>query len=239
MRINVYIAQQLGISRREADRSIQDKKVTVNGKKAVLGQQIDLATDRIVLNGKIVKEKQQEKITIALYKPKGYITTRSDPKKRKTVMRLLPKELQKLKPVGRLDYESEGLLLLTNDGELIYKSTHPKYKKQKEYRMVFKKAVDKKLIERFGKGLRLSEGIARADSVKQIDKNEIEVIIHQGWNRQLRRMAEICHHEVVKLIRIRVGDVMLENLKPGEWRKVEGPAPTQGRSPDLPSGASG
>ena len=77
-------------------------------------------------------------------------------------------------------------MLLTNDGELIYKSTHPKYKKQKEYRLVFKKSVDKKLIERFKKGIRLSEGIAKADSVKQIDKNEIEVIIHQGWNRQLR-----------------------------------------------------
>ena len=96
-----------------------------------------------------------------------------------------------------------------------------KYEKQKEYRLVFKKAVSKELINAFLKGIRLTEGIAKADKVTQIDKNELEVIIHQGWNRQLRRMAEACHYEIAHLIRTRIGDIKLENLKPGEWRKIK------------------
>jgi 23S rRNA pseudouridine2605 synthase len=136
-------------------------------------------------------------------------------------MDLLPKELSHLKPVGRLDYESEGLLLLSNDGNLIFKSTHPKYEKQKEYRMVFKKPVSKDMINAFQKGVHLAEGLAKADSVKLIEKNEVEVTIHQGWNRQLRRMAEKCHYDVVKLIRTRMGNIELENLKSGEWREIQ------------------
>jgi len=221
-RINVFLAQQTGVSRREADALIKAGSVTINGKPAELGQQIDLGKDRVSVRGKPLRAQQHDVITIALYKPKGYVTTRLDPQKRKTVMSLLPKALKNLRPVGRLDYESEGLLLLSNDGNFIYKLTHPKYEKQKEYRLVFQKPVTKKLIERFGKGIRLEEGVAKADSVKQIEKNEIEVIIHQGWNRQLRRMAEICHYEVVKLIRTRVGNVQVDDLKPGEWRYVKG-----------------
>ncbi|HEX9722043.1 MAG TPA: pseudouridine synthase [Candidatus Paceibacterota bacterium] len=222
MRINVFLAQQLGISRREADRLITGQAVIVQGKVAELGQQIDLDKDRVSVRGKPLRAQQHDVITIALYKPKGYVTTRLDPQKRKTVMSLLPKALKNLRPVGRLDYESEGLLLLSNDGNFIYKLTHPKYEKQKEYRLVFQKPVTKKLIERFGKGIRLEEGVAKADSVKQIEKNEIEVVIHQGWNRQLRRMAETCHYEVVKLIRTRVGNVQLDDLKPGDWRYIKG-----------------
>ena len=221
MRINVFLAQQLGISRRAADKLIADKKVQVNGSLAKLGQLVDPAKDRVSANGKTLQSKQKESITVALYKPKGYITTRSDPKKRKIVMSLLPREFQDLKPAGRLDYESEGLLVLSNKGDLIYKLTHPKYEKQKEYRLVFKKAVSKELINAFLKGIRLTEGIAKADKVTQIDKNELEVIMHQGWNRQLRRMAEACHYEIAHLIRTRIGDIKLENLKPGEWRKIK------------------
>ncbi|MDO8697659.1 MAG: hypothetical protein Q7J74_11170, partial [Pseudomonas sp.] len=116
--------------------------------------------------------------------------------------------------------ESEGLLLLSNDGDFIYTSTHPKYEKQKEYRMVFTKPTTKELIHRFEKGIRLTEGMARADKVTQIENNEISVVIHQGWNRQLRRMAEKCHYDIVKLVRVRIGDIALEDLQPGEWRHV-------------------
>lgn len=220
MRINVYLAQQLNISRREADRLIEAKQVKVNGKKACLGQQINPEQDRIVAQGKIIQPKKQQYITIALYKPQGYVTTKSDPHKRKTVMQLLPKELQHLKPVGRLDYDSEGLLLLSNNGTFIYTSTHPKYEKQKEYRLVFKNPVTKDLLNAFQKGIRLTEGMAKADSVKKIEENEIEVVIHQGWNRQLRRMAEKCHYDVFRLIRTRVGNVELGSLQSGEWREI-------------------
>lgn len=227
MRINVFLAQQLGISRREADKTIEAGGIRINGKPAQLGQQVDPEKDRVVMNGKTVQSKKQQNSTIALYKPKGYVTTRRDPKGRKTVMSLLPKELKHLKPAGRLDYESEGLLLLSSDGNFIYKSTHPKYEKEKEYRLVFKKPVAKKLLDRFAKGIRLTEGLAKADKVEQIDKNEIKVVIHQGWNRQLRRMAETCHYEVAKLIRTRIGSVELGNLKPGEWREIKKGLPLQ------------
>ena len=221
MRINVYLAQTLGCSRRAADRMITDGTIKVNNVLAKLGQIVDVSKDKITLDGEPIGERRLKEITIALYKPKGYLSVRSDPNGRKTVMNLLPRELKHLKPVGRLDYESEGLLLLSSDGKFILESTHPRYEKQKEYRMVFKKAVPQRLLTRFQKGIRLREGLAKADKVERIDKNEISIVIHQGWNRQLRRMAEACQAEIAHLIRVRSGDIELEDLKPGDWRKVD------------------
>jgi len=221
MRINVYLAEQLGSSRRAADRMIEEKRVKVNGRPAKLGLEIDLGKDRIAVDGKLIRIKEREKVTIILYKPRGYVSTRSDPKKRKTVMDLLPHELKNVKPVGRLDYESEGLLLMSNDGQFILESTHPRFEKEKEYRLVFKKPISQKLLDSFERGIRFAEGIAKADRVNRIDKNEISVVIHQGWNRQLRRMAEACHADIARLIRVRSGDIELGDLKPGEWREVD------------------
>jgi len=220
-RINTYLAQQLGISRREADRIIRDKKVQINGNVAVLGQQLDPALDLLTVAGEPVAGQSPDKITIALYKPRTYLTTRSDPEGRKTVMNLLPGELQHLKPAGRLDYDSEGLLLLSNDGRFIFESTHPKFEKEKEYRIIFNVPVDSHLLDAFKQGIPLTEGIAGADRLKQVGPDEIELVVHQGWNRQLRRMAEECGYQVSRLIRTRVGNVRLDNLKPGEWRRVE------------------
>jgi len=200
---------------------ITEGKVWVNKKRASLGQSIDSKTDKVTVEGKVIEERQGEHITIALYKPKGYLSVRDDPGNRKIVMDLLPKKFQHLKPVGRLDYESEGLLLLSTDGKFILKSTHPRYEKQKEYRIIFKKAVPKRLLERFEKGIRLDEGKAKADKVERIDKNEISVVIHQGWNRQLRRMSEACQADIARLIRVRSGDIELGDLKPGDWREVD------------------
>ena len=220
-RINTYLAQRLGISRREADRIIQDKKVQINGNVAMLGQLLDPALDQITVAGEPVAGQAPNKITIALYKPRTYLTTRSDPEGRKTVMNLLPGELQNLKPAGRLDYDSEGLLLLSNDGRFIFESTHPKFEKEKEYRIIFNAPVDSLLLDAFKLGIPLTEGIAGADRLKQVGPDEIELVVHQGWNRQLRRMAEECGYQVSRLIRTRVGNVRLDNLKPGEWRRVE------------------
>ncbi|MDA0733045.1 MAG: pseudouridine synthase [Chloroflexi bacterium] len=220
VRINTYLAQQLGISRREADRVIREQKVRINGGVAVLGQRIDPAIDQLAVDGELVAAQVPDKITIALYKPRTYLTTRSDPEGRKTVMSLLPGELQHLKPAGRLDYDSEGLLLLSNDGRFIFESTHPKYENEKEYRIIFTTPVDRQLLNAFVQGVPLAEGIARADRLKQIGPDEIELVVHQGWNRQLRRMAEERGYQVARLIRTRVGNVRLDNLKPGEWRKV-------------------
>jgi 23S rRNA pseudouridine2605 synthase len=228
VRINTYLAKQLGISRRESDRLIRDRQVQVNGIVAVLGQQLDPAADRLIVGGKSVAAQVPDLTTIALYKPRTYLTTRSDPQGRKTVMSLLPAALRRLKPVGRLDHDSEGLLLLSDDGKFIYESTHPKYQKEKEYRIIFTRPVDQQLLSAFTHGVPLREGVARADRLKQIGPDEIELVVHQGWNRQLRRMAEECGYPVARLIRTRVGNVRLDHLNPGEWRKVE----TEGSEPD-------
>ena len=193
----------------------------INGNVAALGQQLDPALDQITVAGEPVAGQAPNKITIALYKPRTYLTTRSDPEGRKTVMNLLPGELQNLKPAGRLDYDSEGLLLLSNDGRFIFESTHPKFEKEKEYRIIFNAPVDSLLLDAFKLGIPLTEGIAGADRLKQVGPDEIELVVHQGWNRQLRRMAEECGYQVSRLIRTRVGNVRLDNLKPGEWRRVE------------------
>jgi 23S rRNA pseudouridine2605 synthase len=240
IRINTYLAKQLGISRRESDRLIRDHQVQVNGIEAVLGQLLDPAVDQLTLSGTPVAAHAPDQTTIALYKPRTYLTTRSDPEGRKTVMSLLPVELRHLKPAGRLDYDSEGLLLLSDDGKFIFESTHPRYEKEKEYRIIFTRAVDRQLLNAFARGVPLSEGQARADRLKQIGPDEIEMVVHQGWNRQLRRMAEECGYQVARLIRTRVGDVRLGQLRPGEWRKVVAPGAKVERSPrDLDGRSAG
>jgi len=220
MRINLFLAKALGISRRSADSYLEKEKIRVNGEVASTGQQIDLKTDKITLDGKTLYLNDPNKTTIALYKPRKCITTRNDPQKRQTVIDLLPKELKKLKPIGRLDYDSEGLLLLSDDGELIYRLTHPKFEKEKEYILELKDNISEDLIKDFKKGIMLKEGLAKADEVKKMSDKKISVILHQGYNRQLRRMTELCGNEVTRLKRIRMGEVKLGDLKPGEWKEV-------------------
>ena len=220
VRINVFLASMLGISRREADRVISEKRIKINGTAASLGQTIDPVRDRITADGIEVENRQVTKTRIALYKPAEYITARSDQWGRRTVMDLLPDSLGHLNPAGRLDYLSEGLLLLSNDGQFNYEFTHPKFEKEKEYSMTFREKITPGLIRGFQDGVELSEGLAKADRVEQISETTLQVTIHQGWNRQLRRMA--AHHgfEVLRLIRTRVGEFTIDGLNPGEWRKI-------------------
>ena len=220
MRINLFLAKALGISRRSADSYLEKEKIRVNGELASAGQQVDPEKDEITLDNRTLHLNDPNKTTIALYKPRKCVTTRKDPQKRRTVIDLLPQELKKLKPIGRLDYDSEGLLLLSDDGELIYRMTHPKFEKEKEYVMELQYDISDELIEDFKKGIMLTEGLARADRVEKLADKKISVTLHQGYNRQLRRMAELCGNEVTRLKRIRMGDIELGDLKPGEWREV-------------------
>jgi len=232
MRINAYLARQLGISRRQADRIIQEGQVRRNGAVVTLGQQLDPERDRLEVAGKPVADQATATVTVALYKPRAYLSTRSDPQGRPTVMDLLPPDLRQLKPVGRLDYDSEGLLLLSNDGDFIFRATHPSHQTQKEYRMCFRYPVEDSLLRDFRQGIELEEGIARVDRLKRIAPDEIEIVLHQGWNRQLRRMAESCGVRVARLIRVREGNIRLEHLQPGQWRRVRTKPEDGGSSPD-------
>jgi len=220
MKINQFLSQATGISRREAEKEVKDGKVTINGKVADFWQEVDSKKDTVVYNNEEITE-LKEHITIVLNKPKGYLTSRSDPEGRRIVMDLLPEKFKHLKPIGRLDFNSEGLLMLTDSGQKIFELTHPKFEKEKEYILKFLDHIDDLLIKRFKEGIYLKEGLAKVDRLEKISKNELKVIIHQGYNRQLRRMAEACGSKIIKLVRIRMGDIELEDLKLGNIRILE------------------
>ena len=222
VRINVFLAAKLGISRRKADQAISEYDVRINGMKAVLGQTINPIHDLVTLNGLEVKNHPITTIRLALYKPPEYITTRSDQWGRKTVINLLPKTLRHLNPAGRLDYLSEGLLLLSNDGGFNYQFTHPKFQKEKEYILMFGDPINADLISGFESGIELTEGLAKADSVRQISDTSLQVTIHQGWKRQLRRMAARYNYRIHRLIRTRIGHFTVDGLNPGEWKEISG-----------------
>ena len=220
MHINQYLAAAVGISRRAADKEIAAKAVQLNGRKALPADRV-AEGDKVVWKGKIVTIEQKAHTTIALFKPAGYITSRKrDETNDPTVMELLPKELQNLKPVGRLDKDSEGLLLLTDDGDFLYESTHPKFGIAKEYLVELEQNVTDKMIAQWKKGVRLTEGLAKADDVERLARHRLRVVIHQGMTRQIRRMAAKTNNTVIGLRRIRSGSAELGSLKPGQWKTL-------------------
>ncbi len=221
MRINKYLADVTGMSRRAADREIEAGTVRLNTKRAVLGDQVAKG-DKVTHKGKVIEEKAGgEHTTIMLNKPVGYITSRKrDETKAPTVMELLPVELQHLKPVGRLDKESSGLLLLTDDGDLLYKSTHPKFEIEKEYVVEFEERLSPIVVAQWKKGMKLPDGMARADLMVHMEGTTYRIVLHQGKTRQIRRMAGKTGNSVVSLMRMRSGKNELGKLKVGEWKKT-------------------
>lgn len=220
MRINQYIASATGMSRRAADKEIEAGSVKLNGKRALLGDQVTDA-DKVTYKGNAVVLSAAAHTTVMLNKPIGFVTSRKkDETNASTVMELLPKELQHLKPVGRLDKESGGLLLLTDDGDLLYKSTHPKFEIEKEYLVEFQERLTAIEFGLWQKGMRFSEGWAKADSIVHEVGNRYRVVIHQGMTRQIRRMAGKTGNAVTKLTRVRSGENVLGNLKVGAWKKI-------------------
>ena len=220
MHINQYLAAAVGISRRAADKEIKAKAVQLNGRRALPSDRVGEG-DKVVWKGKIVVIEQKAPTTIALFKPAGYVTSRKrDETGAPTVMELLPKELQNLKPVGRLDKESDGLLLLTDDGDFLYESTHPKFEVEKEYLVELEQNVTDQMITAWKKGVRLTEGLAKADEIERLSRRRLRVVIHRGMTRQIRRMAAKTRNTVIGLRRIRSGSAELGSLKPGQWKTL-------------------
>lgn len=220
-RLNKFIANNTDISRRKADEMISKGEIKINNKLVEeLGTMVDEEKDRITVNGRplIIN---RDKIYIALNKPAGYITTRDDEMQRKTVMDLVPKN-KNLKPVGRLDKETEGLLILTNDGNLIYKYTHPKFHCEKEYKVLVKGELNTRNKEKLERGV-VIEGKKTAPCRIQISKSsetatELKITIYEGRKRQIRKMFAEISHPVKYLQRIRIGKINLGFLKKGEFR---------------------
>lgn len=222
-RINKYIAECIGCSRRNAEKYVNDGLVKVNGVKVV-----DIATkvkisDKVILQGKPLK---LPKYTYIIFnKPSGFITTRYDEKGRKTIYDLLPEKMHHLKPVGRLDKDSSGLLLLTNDGELINRLTHPKFQIPKKYKVVIKGNFSINDAKIFSEGLDIGDDqIASAEVLSitrlQPAKTELLLELHQGYNRQIRRMVEKLGYEVTTLKRLTIGPLTLKKLKRSEFSSL-------------------
>jgi len=223
MRINKFIAIHSKYSRRKADELIEQGAVTINNNPPTqVGTEIDPENDIIKINGKPLIFRSQQ-VYIAMNKPAGYITTRSDERERKTVMDICPK-IESLKPVGRLDKDTEGLLLFSNDGNFINRLTHPKFKCEKEYFAVVEGKLDRKHLEMLEDGI-IIEGKKTAPCkirIHTIDKNQtsLTIIIHEGRKRQIRKMFDLIVHSVKYLKRIRIGSIQLGDLKIGETRPL-------------------
>lgn len=203
-------------SRRRAEEYILAGRVTVNGRRAGLGDKADPARDRIELDG-VPLPAPGTHTYIILNKPRGYVTTLSDEKGRKTVAQLVADCPARVWPVGRLDLNSEGLLLLTDDGALTQRLTHPSHAVEKEYRVRVSGDVDRALSVLSAPVYDGGEELA-ADRVERRGAHELIVVIHQGKNRQVRRMCAAAGLKVERLCRVREGTLLLGELKPGQWR---------------------
>ncbi|TDO89404.1 ribosomal large subunit pseudouridine synthase B [Halanaerobium saccharolyticum] len=208
-------------SRRKSEEIITEGRVKVNGEIVEeMGFKVDPEQDEIVVDGKVISE--EKKRYILLNKPEGYITTVSDPEGRPTVMDLIPDLKQRLYPAGRLDYDSSGLLLMTNDGDLTYKLTHPKKEVDKKYRVLVQGKLSQEDFEKFEEGMIIDgqkTAPAKISNVNYKDEQtQFEIVIHEGRNRQVRRMVKIVGFSVISLKRIAFAFLTLKGVKEGEFR---------------------
>ena len=223
MRINKFLATSGVCSRRAADQLILDGQVKINGKVCKPGDDVDLSSDSVSVNGKNVKIVNKFDYYI-MNKPKGYVCTVKDDKGRKTVIDLLPPNMKRLFPVGRLDYDTEGLLILTNDGDLTFRLTHPKNEVPKTYLVKTEKPVSNEDLSKLASGVYIDGVKTKKCNVKLIESgktySKLHIMITEGRNRQVRKMFEAVKNNVDFLKRIKIGDLTLTGLNRGEVRKL-------------------
>ena len=234
IRLNKFIANSGVCSRREADQLIQAGVVTVNGEVVTeLGTKVNILKDEVKFNGETLKG--EEKVYIIMNKPKGYVTTASDPHAEKTVMDLLKGCTARVFPVGRLDKSTTGVLMFTNDGDIAEKLTHPSYDKKKIYQVILDRPVAQEDFNKILAGVELSDGPVAADELEYIDSEDhkkIGIEIHSGKNRIVRRIFESLGYDVKALDRVYFAGLTKKGLKKGEWRFL-----TEGESNILKMGA--
>ncbi|MBR0081177.1 MAG: rRNA pseudouridine synthase [Clostridia bacterium] len=222
VRLQKYMADCAVASRRACEEIISAGRVTVNGTTATLGQSVDPERDRVAVDGKPIRL-QRKRVVIMLYKPRGVVSTSEDERGRKTVQEYFKELPYRLYNVGRLDLNSEGLLLMTNDGELANKLMHPRYGVTKTYRVVCDGTLSASEIASLTNGVELEDGMTAPAKVTNIRRSTtggtaFSITIHEGRNRQIRRMLEAVGHKTLRLKREAYGPLQLGSMKPGEWR---------------------
>jgi 23S rRNA pseudouridine2605 synthase len=218
VRLNRFLAAAGVGSRRHCDELIAAGQVTINGKTCTEFSAQPSARDHVKVNGKLVHVAPP--LTIILHKPAGFVSTRRDPRARDTVFDLLPAKFSRLFNIGRLDAQSEGLLLLTNDGDLAQSLTHPRYKVEKEYEVTLDRPLDPALTPKLLRGIYLDGERARIMRLHAMSPVRLRVVLRQGINRQIRRMFEAVGYRVKHLIRVRIANLRLGDLARGQWRPL-------------------
>ena len=218
-RLQKVLAQRGFGSRRVCEELIEQGRVTVNGEPAQLGRRVDVQRDAVAVDG-VAGGVRPDLVYYLLHKPYNVITTVKDTHDRVTVVELVPSE-PRVFPVGRLDLDSEGLIILTNDGELTHHLTHPSFGVEKEYLVHVRcgpDGVPETALNKLRRGVELDDGITSPAKVGQVQPGVLRIVIHEGRHRQVRRMCDAVGHEVNRLVRTRIGTLVDATLKPGEWR---------------------
>ena len=215
-RINKYLSEVGFCSRRKADDYISDGRVYINGKPALLGSKVSIE-DEISVDGEIIQNKDKKKVYIAFNKPVGIERTGNNKVKDNIIDYINHKE--RLFTIGRIDKQSEGLILLTNDGDIVNNVLRAENRKEKEYIVTVNKKITTEFIDKMRKGVRIMGRITRKCFVKKIHENRFKIILTQGMNRQIRRMCEVLGYRVTKLKRVRIMDIHLDT-KVGEYRNL-------------------
>jgi 23S rRNA pseudouridine2605 synthase len=222
-RLQKIIAEMGMASRRKADEMIEEGRVTVNGKTAVLGMKADPGRDHIKVDGKLIA-RPEPKVYLLFNKPPNVMTSLNDPEGRPTVNDYLKKVRYRVYPVGRLDFDSEGLLIITNDGDFAHAVLHPSKKVPKTYMVKIKGVIEDEKLVKIRRGLKLKDGMtapAKARKIRKYQRNSwIEITLHEGKKRQIRRMMERVGHTVIKLKRTKIDGLSLGSLKQGEYRHI-------------------
>ncbi len=221
IRLNKFLAERLGVSRREADNIIASGKVLINDKPVVLGARVD-KNDKVCYNNKIVAF-EAEYTYIAFNKPVGYVCSRRAQGDAETIYAVLPEKFSSLKTVGRLDKDSSGLIILTNDGDFAFEMTHPKFYKEKVYEIILDRELEplhQQMISDYG--INLEDGVSKFTVIhEEGDRAHLKVILSEGRNRQIRRTFAALGYKVVGLHRTQFGKYQLTGLAPGEWVEIK------------------
>lgn len=224
VRIQKFFSDNAIMSRRAAEAAVVAGRVTVNGVQAKIGQSVDPEHDAIMLDGKPVAKAPPQKTYIMLNKPRGYVTTLSDERGRRTVAELVADCGARVYPVGRLDMDSEGLLIMTNDGDLTLRLTHPRHEIPKIYLVTLAGEITEDKLNAL-RSVRKLDGYTLAPIGVRVAEHRregtvVEFTLHEGRNRQIRRMCSLCDLRVIRLMRVSIGSLTLDGLKVGHWRPL-------------------